>query len=125
MALRRTAHHIPMSTITAVRTIRITERPNLIWIEIDTDEGLTGLGETFRGAVAVEAAVHELIAPQLLGRDARHIEGISRTLLKPYIGFHSASAEVRAASAVDVALWDLSGQRHGMPVHEALGGAAT
>jgi galactonate dehydratase len=124
------ALHLPdfseatMSTITAVRTIRITERPNLVWIEIDTDEGLTGLGETFRGAVAVEAAFHELVAPQLLGQDARYIEGISRKLLKPYIGFHSAGAEVRAASAVDIALWDLAGQRHGIPIHEALGGAA-
>ena len=90
-----------MSKITTLRTIRILERPNLIWLEIDTDESLTGLGETFRGAVAVEAAIHELIAPQILGQDARHIEGISRKLLKPYIGFHSASAEVRAASAVE------------------------
>jgi len=52
-----------MSRITTLRTIRIDERPNLIWVEIETDEGLTGLGESFRGAQAVEAAVHELAAP--------------------------------------------------------------
>jgi L-alanine-DL-glutamate epimerase-like enolase superfamily enzyme len=40
------------------------------------------------------------------------------------VGFHSAGAEVRAASAVDIALWDLAGKRHGIPVYEALGGAA-
>ncbi len=112
-----------MSRITALRTIRIAERPNLIWLEIETDEGLTGLGETFRGAQAVEAVLHEQVAPWLIGRDARHIEAVSRHLMNPYLGFNSAGAEVRAASAVDIALWDLAGQRHGIPVHEALGGA--
>ena len=59
----------------------------------------------------------------MLGRDARHIEAISRLLLTPYLGFNAASAEIRAASAVDIALWDLAGQRAGIPVYEALGGA--
>jgi L-alanine-DL-glutamate epimerase-like enolase superfamily enzyme len=113
-----------MSRITALRTIRINERPNLIWVEVETDEGLTGLGESFRGTQAVEAAIHELAAPLVMGADSRRIEAISRALLTPYLGYHSASAEVRAASAIDIALWDLKGQRHGVPIHEALGGAS-
>jgi galactonate dehydratase len=113
-----------MSRITALRTIRISERPNLIWVELETDEGLCGLGESFRGAQAVEAVLHEQVAPWLIGRDARQIEAVSRSLMTPYLGFSSTSAEVRAASAVDIALWDLAGQRHGIPVYEALGGAA-
>jgi galactonate dehydratase len=112
-----------MSTVKCVRTIRIAERPNLIWVEIETDDGLVGLGESFRGAQAVEAVIHEQVVPWLLGRDARRIEAVSRHLLAPYLGFHSSGAEVRAASAVDLALWDLAGKRHGIPVHEALGGA--
>src|SRR3954469_24856424 len=112
-----------MSRITALRTIRISERPNLIWVELETDEGLIGLGESFRGAQAVEAVLHEQVAPWLIGRDARQIEAVSRSLMTPYLGFSSTSAEVRAASAVDIALWDLAGQRAGIPVHEALGGA--
>jgi len=60
----------------------------------------------------------------VLGQDSRRIEAISRQLLTPYLGFHSVSAEVRAASAIDIALWDIKGQRHGIPVHEALGGAS-
>lgn len=113
-----------MATITALRTIRITERPNLIWVELETDDGLVGLGESFRGAQAVEAVLHESVAPWLIGRDARHIEAISTHLMTPYLGFHSASAEVRAASAVDIALWDLAGQRQNVPVYVALGGGA-
>jgi len=112
-----------MSRVIRLRTIRIAERPNLIWVEIETDEGLTGLGESFRGAQAVEAVIHEQVAPWLLGRDSRRIEAVSRHLTTPYLGFGAASAELRAASAVDIALWDLAGKRHGIPVHEALGGA--
>lgn len=112
-----------MSKVTAIRTIRIKERPNLIWVEVETDDGLKGLGESFRGTQAVEAVIHEMVAPWLLGRDAQNIEGISTHLLHPYVGFHSASAEVRAASAIDIALWDLAGKRQNLPIYLALGGA--
>ncbi|MGI4798539.1 MAG: mandelate racemase/muconate lactonizing enzyme family protein [Janthinobacterium lividum] len=113
-----------MPSITALRTLRIAERPNLIWLELETDDGLTGLGESFRGAAAVEAMLHDQVAPWLLGRDARAIEAVSRQLMTPYLGFDSSGAEIRAASAVDIALWDLAGQRNGIPVFEALGGAS-
>jgi len=110
------------SRITAVRTLRVPERANICWVEIDTAEGLTGLGEAFRGSAAVEAQIHDLVAPYLLGKDARDIERHHRWLMTPYVGFGSSSTEVRAGSAVDMALWDQAGQRLGVPVHEALGG---
>lgn len=112
-----------MPKITAIRSIRIKERPNLIWVEVETGDGLKGLGESFRGAQAVEAVLHEQVAPWLLGHDARNVERISNHLMHPYLGFHSASAEVRAASAIDIALWDLAGKRQNLPVYMALGGA--
>ncbi len=108
--------------ITGIRTLRLPERANLCWVEIETAEGLTGLGEAFRGAAAVEAQIHEQVAPYLLGQDARQIERHHRWLMTPYVGFGASSAEIRAGSAVDIALWDLMGQRLGVPVHEALGG---
>ena len=113
-----------MPTITSLRTLRIDERPNLIWLELETDDGRKGLGESFRGTHAVEAVIHDQIAPWLLGRDAQHIEAISNYLMNPCLGFHSASAEIRAASAVDIALWDLAGQRQGIPTYVALGGGS-
>lgn len=97
-----------MSIITNVRTIRLEQFPNSIWVEIETDENLTGLGEAWRGTAAIETIIHHDICPWLIGQDSRNIELISRTLLTPYVGFHSASAEVRAASAFDIALWDLA-----------------
>ena len=112
-----------MSYITKVRTLRINEVPNILWVEIETDDGLVGLGETWRGSAAVEASIHSDIAPWLLGQDSSRIEYISHVLLTPYVGYHSAGAETRAAGAIDIALWDLAGKRQNVPVYKALGGA--
>ena len=91
-----------MSKIVCLRTVRIAERPNLIWLELETDDGLVGLGESFRGAQATEAVIHEQVAPWLIGRDARWIEAVSRHLMTPYLGFHSAGAEP----------WPICGDNH-------------
>jgi galactonate dehydratase len=108
--------------VTAIDTIRLPGRPNLLLAQIHTDEGLVGLGETSRGAAAVEAQVHDLIAPYLLGKDPLAIQQHSRQLLNTYLGFSSSSAEMRAASAIDIALWDIFGQALRVPICQLLGG---
>jgi galactonate dehydratase len=107
--------------ITAVETVRLGEFPNLIWIRLRTDEGLTGLGETFMGAAAVEAYIHESAAPKLIGRDPIQIEAINKSLIN-YLGWRGTGVETRGNSAIDIALWDLFGKAIGRPVCEALGG---
>ena len=107
--------------IIAVETLRIAKRPNLIWVRLRTDDGVTGLGESWFGSGAVQADVHERIAPLLLGADPGHIEALSRKL-RPYVGFFGTGAEMRACSAVDVALWDIAGKAAGKPIHDLLGG---
>lgn len=107
--------------ITAIETIRIAERPNLLWLQVETDEGLTGLGETFYGARAVEAYVHETLAPLMLGQDARRIEYLSQRA-EGYLGWRATGVETRGNSAFDIALWDLAGQAAGQPVAQLLGG---
>jgi galactonate dehydratase len=107
--------------ITALETVRIEERPNLLWLLVHTDEGLTGLGETFRGARAVEAYIHETLAPKAIGEDPRRIEHLARKA-KGYLGFRSTGVETRGNSALDIALYDLWGQATGQPVAQLLGG---
>ena len=109
--------------ITAIETIRLPDRPNLLLAQVHTDAGLIGLGETSRGAAAVEAQLHELVAPALLGKDPLAIQQHNRQLMNSYLGFASAGAEVRAASVVDVALWDIFGQAVNQPIYQLLGGA--
>ena len=107
--------------ITAIETLRIAEHPNLLWVQVHTDQGSVGLGETFYGAAAVEGHIHEIVAPKLIGADPLSIDAISKSLVG-YLGFRSTGAEVRAASAIDIALWDLFGKATGQPIWQLLGG---
>ena len=111
----------PPMKITQVETIRLGEFPNIIWVRIHTDEGLVGLGETFMGAAAVEAYLHEWVAPKLLGQDPLAIESRNRDITG-YLGWRGSGVETRGNSAVDIALWDIFGKAANMPVHTALGG---
>ena len=111
--------------INAIETIRLEEFPNLLWVQVHTDQGLVGLGETFFGPKAVEAYIHETAAPRLLGKDPLAIDRHARTLLHDcYLGFASSGAELRGASALDIAVWDLWGQATGQPIWQLLGGLA-
>ena len=107
--------------ITALETIRNAEFPNLLWLHVYTDEGLIGLGETFFGAQAVEAYIHESVAPQLLGQDPSRIDYIARKLCG-YLGFRGSGVETGGNSAIDIALWDLWGKRTAQPIYQLLGG---
>jgi galactonate dehydratase len=107
--------------ITEIETLRLGEFPNVLWVLVHTDEGLTGLGETFFGALAAEAYVHETAAPYLLGKEALHIDRHAVGLYG-YLGYGSSGAETRGNSAIDIALWDLFGKATGQPVYQLLGG---
>lgn len=107
--------------ITRLETVRIAERQNLLWILVHTDEGITGLGETFFGAETVEAYIHEYIAPRVIGRDPLQIDLLAADLVG-YLGFRSSGAEVRGNSAFDIALWDIFGKATGQPIAQLLGG---
>ncbi|MBV8566740.1 MAG: mandelate racemase/muconate lactonizing enzyme family protein, partial [Methylobacteriaceae bacterium] len=107
--------------ITALETIRLDGFPNLLWVRVHTDEGLIGLGETFLLPKAVEAYVHEAIAPKMLGRNPLAIDRIAKDLVG-YLGFRSTGVEVRGNSAFDIALWDLFGKATGQPIAQLLGG---
>jgi galactonate dehydratase len=109
--------------VTALETIQLGEFSNVLWVRIHTDQGLVGLGETFFGASAVAAYLHETVAPYLLGKDALQIDLHSRRLYG-YVGFNSTGAEARGNSAVDLALWDLFGKATDLPVYQLLGGAS-
>lgn len=107
--------------ITALETIRLAEFGNLLWLKVHTSEGIVGLGETFFSPQTVEAYVHEVLAPKLIGRDPRKIDKISKDLTG-YLGFRSTGAETRGNSAVDIALWDILGKITGQPIAQLLGG---
>lgn len=108
--------------ITAIETLRTEEFANVLWVRVHTDEGVIGLGETFYGARAIAAYVHETLAGRLLGRNPLHIEALHRDMLNLPMAQSSTGVEYRAASAIDIALWDIFGKVCNQPVHQMLGG---
>lgn len=110
--------------VTALETVRTADHDNLVWLHLETDAGITGLGETFFAPGTVEQYLHETVAPLLLGQDAGQIGALNTRLVRHSVGYASSGVEMRAASAVDIALWDCLGQRTGLPLHGLLGGLA-
>ena len=93
-----------------------------LWVRVHTESGLIGLGETYPAAATAEAAVHESLAPVLLGQDARDIARLWQRMFQA-VSYHGwAGAEMRAISAIDLALWDLAGKASDLPVYRLLGG---
>ncbi len=107
--------------ISRIETIRLSEFPNLVWVLIHTDEGITGLGETFFGASSVEAYIHDWCAPKLIGKDPLALQARMNEMTD-YLGWRGAGVETRAYSAIDIALWDLFGKAHDRPLADILGG---
>ena len=113
---------------------------NTCLVEIDTDAGLTGLGEAKVGVgnlgnyAALVTLIHAELAPVLIGRDARDItalwEAIYNGTRAHYVAAHGRTfpivgrrgITVSALSGIDIALWDLLGKALGQPVWRLLGG---
>jgi len=102
--------------------------PGLLALRIHTDAGtvnrvpVIGHGETYYIPTAAAAVIHDFMAPRLLGSDALAIESHWRFLYERMTAFGGTGAELRALSAVDLALWDVAGQLAGQPVWRLLGG---
>jgi galactonate dehydratase len=108
--------------ITQIETLRTEEFANVVWVRVHTDAGIIGLGETFYGAASVEAHIHDILCARLLGKNPLHIEALHREMLNLPMAQSSTGVEYRAASAIDIAFWDIFGKVCKQPVHQMLGG---
>jgi galactonate dehydratase len=113
---------LDLGTITALETVRWAAQPHLIWVRVRTSSGLIGLGETYYLPGAVEAILHDLAAALVIGQPAGAVTKIWTTIFSCADFFGYAGAEMRAMSALDLALWDALGKAAGLPVSQLLGG---
>lgn len=94
--------------------------PEFIFVVVHTDSGVTGLGQTADYRTA--PIVHDLARRHVLGRDPLHLGRIWHDLMT-FARYHGyGGAEMRAISAIDIALWDILGKVAGRPVSQLLGG---
>lgn len=108
--------------IEKLETVWIDAQPHTLWLRMHTDQGLVGLGETYYAPRAVAALIHDVLANLLIGRSPFEIERLWSEMFATVNFFGFAGAEMRAISAVDIALWDLLGQYSGLPIYTLLGG---
>jgi len=110
--------------ITEVKSfLMASPRRDYMFVKIATDEGLHGWGEGTleRKQRTVAAAVGDL-TPSLLGEDPTRVDHLWQRLYRH--GFwRGGEAVLSAISAIEHALWDITGKAYGQPVYKLLGGA--
>jgi L-alanine-DL-glutamate epimerase-like enolase superfamily enzyme len=108
--------------ITSVKTAASDGHCMHLWVKIETDAGITGLGECVHGGYQAIAIIHDL-REKLIGRDPFAIDAIFEELRRGLVfegGF--AGALITALTGIEIALFDLKGKALGVPVYELLGG---
>ena len=96
-----------------------------LFVEVRTDEGITGWGEitsTTKTANRAVAAVVRQLNDLLVGADPAAIELTWHKVFRAFTYTGSKGAASNVTSAVDIALWDIRGKVLGVPVAELLGG---
>jgi galactonate dehydratase len=106
--------------------VRAPGRRALVFVQVDTDEGITGWGEvtTYPGPVAnraLSAYVAE-IGSWLRGEDPERIEAIWQRIFRGMTYVGTRGATTAAISGIDIALWDIRGKVLGLPIYKLLGG---
>jgi galactonate dehydratase len=112
--------------ITDIKTHAISPIEGLAWVlvEVETDAGVSGLGECteYLGNPHLVRGL-EAVKPLVVGSDPRHIEEIWQRLFHFYSNLNGRGYISHLVSAVDIALWDIRGKVLGVPVYDLLGGA--
>ncbi len=109
--------------ITNARVIVCSPGRNFVTLKIETDEGLTGIGDaTLNGReLSVASYLTDHVIPCLIGRDAHQIEDIWQYLYKGAY-WRRGPVTMSAIAAVDTALWDIKAKAANMPMYQLLGG---
>lgn len=107
--------------ITNVSTAVIAGNFPWVLVRVETDAGITGLGEAYWGAGVAEL-VHRA-KPLLIGEDPTNIGRLYDIMLRCLSGEGSqGGATVTAISGIEIALWDLMGRAHNLPISTFFGG---
>ena len=97
--------------------------PGSVLVEIETDEGLIGVG-LGGGGLPGQIIIETYLKPMLLEQQAGDIERLWELMYQTTVRYGQAGIVLMAMSGVDLALWDLKGKAMGQPVYRLIGGQA-
>src|SRR5947208_16248262 len=89
---------------------------------VETDAGLTGLGDAFGDPALMPAIIERRLAPMAVGLDPLDIAAVWKKLFASREFWEVGGSGLCGIRAIEVACWDLRGQAEGVPVCELLGG---
>jgi L-alanine-DL-glutamate epimerase-like enolase superfamily enzyme len=100
-------------------------RRSACFVEVVTEDGIVGLGETYAGVYVPElaAAIVDWFRPLLIGHDASRPNEIYRSAYWASSYWGRTGLTVMVLGAIEIACWDALGKAHGVPVHTLLGGS--
>ena len=109
--------------ITDIKTYNVfTFRTNFVFVKIETDEGISGIGEgTLEYKEHALLGAIEDIKRVLIGQDPRQVERICHELYRDS-DWRVGPVLQSAISAVNMAMWDIKAKACNVPVYEMLGG---
>ncbi len=117
---------IPWDHNPGAGSVRVPAERAFIFVQVDTDAGITGWGEvtTYPGPVAnrAVAAYIDQIGSWLRGENPANIEAIWHKIFRGLTYVGTRGATTAAISAIDIALWDIRGKVLELPIYELLGG---
>ena len=90
-------------------------------VEVETDDGITGIGEAGVGGGSTRNVIEQQLRPMLLGEDPLLIEGLWQKMFARTRQFGRRAIVMNAISGIDIALWDIAGKVAKLPVYRLLG----
>jgi L-alanine-DL-glutamate epimerase-like enolase superfamily enzyme len=93
-------------------------------VQVETNEGISGLGSCSGNGELIEAVVGKVLQPLLIGLDPTEIDAIwdKAYFRGGHKEFGTRGVGVVAMSGIDIALWDILGKVRGAPLYQLLGG---
>ena len=108
----------------AIRITKLTARwvnPN-VFVKIETNQGVTGWGDLKAVDPKVAKVLVESLFELLDGENPTRIEYLWQKLFRAHRNIRGGAFMVHTLAAIDMALWDITGKLHGVPVYRLLGG---
>jgi L-alanine-DL-glutamate epimerase-like enolase superfamily enzyme len=96
-------------------------RRGALIVEVETDDGIVGIGESGLGGGATATVIEKDLKPLLLGRDPQMIEGLWQLMFARTRQYGRRGVVMNAISGIDIALWDIAGKIAKLPVYKLLG----
>ena len=99
----------------------------MVIVEVTTDEGITGIGQSFttlsaNSAVTLAKCIETMIKPKVAGKDPLAIAALWHELFYAFYSVGRSGITIAAMSGLEIALWDIKGKALHTPVYQLLGG---